>query len=38
MKFTDQKEKFQILALTILKDWEVNMAEGKLQVLFENEK
>jgi hypothetical protein len=26
------------VALTILKDWEVNMAEYKLQVLFENEK
>jgi hypothetical protein len=26
------------VALTTLKDWEVNMAECKLQVLFENEK
>jgi hypothetical protein len=38
MKITDQKENFPIVVLISLVNWEVNVVEYKVQVLFLNEK
>jgi hypothetical protein len=38
MKITDQKENFPIVVLISLVNWEVNVVEYKVPVLFLNEK
>jgi hypothetical protein len=38
MKITDQKENFPIVVLISLVNWEVNVVEYKVPVLFFNEK
>jgi hypothetical protein len=38
MKISDQKENFPIVVLISLSNWEVNVVEYKVQVLFLNEK